>query len=311
MTPSDDITLGLVGIASLIATLVVMRLDIVETGTVGVRSRFGATGPNPLPPGGPYIVFPGVHTFAVVNIKPQVDQVASIECSTKEGVAIVFPVIQVYNQLPASRVIAVINEYGVDYDRLLVRAQVVQRVLERCNDMTLEEIRTSFSDMNDAIKAGLVEHQTAWGTGLIVTDVIVHKPIFPASIQKNYNLKAEERTALQVQVDTQARRLKEAETSRLMLQARHAEELLAAEHASTVQLAAANSNARRRDIASGAHARELTQLAAANVLLHTESYMRVHYQENVLAKATAYWGNKLPAYIGALPGNATQQRATN
>ena len=41
MTLPDDIKVGLVGLGSLIGTLVVMRLDIVETGTVGVRSRFG------------------------------------------------------------------------------------------------------------------------------------------------------------------------------------------------------------------------------------------------------------------------------
>lgn len=307
MNTHDDISFSVAKfVGTLIVALVAMRLESVPTGTVGVRSTFGATAADFLPPGGPYVVVPGVHALAKINIKPQVDQVASIECSTKEGVAIVFPVIQVYNQLPAARVVSVINEYGVDYDRLLVRAQVVQRVLERCNDMTLEEIRTSFSDMNDAIKTGLVEHQTARKTGLVVTDVIVHKPIFPSAIQDNYDRKAEERTALQAQVDTQARRLKEAETSRLMLQAKHAEELLAAEHASAVQLTEASANAKRRGIASGAHALELKELAAANVLLHTDAYMRVHYQENVLAKATAYWGNKLPAYVGSLLANATQ-----
>ena len=304
MTLSDRefSTVCVVGVACSYFVLMAFKTQTVDTGSVGIRSTFGAIGNESFKAGGPYVVWPAVHRFTHVDVKPQVDTVPSIECSTKEGIQITFPKILVYNQLPEEHVIDVITEYGFDYDVLLVRAQVVQRLLEHCNDMSLEDIRSSFSALNDAIKDGLQAHQAHRATGLSITDVIVHKPLFPPSIQANFNRKAEERTALLAEIDTQARRMKESETSRMMLEARHVERMLDAEHAAKVRALEATSIASERGIEARARADAITVTAAANTKLHTERYVELHYQEHVLGKATAYWGTKLPSYVGGLSG---------
>ena len=310
-------------LAAVVAAGVFARLQTsyVTTGFVGVRSTFGAVAPEPLPAGGPYLRFGTVFSIVDVDVKPQVDAIPPIECSTQEGIAIVFPAILVYNQLPADRVVPVVREYGFDYDELLITAQVTQRVLEMCNDMTLEEIRTSFSGMNDALQTGLEAHQAGRRTGLAITDVVVHKPAFPAEIQANYDRKAAERTALQAEVDTQARKLKESQTAKMMVEAKQMEKLLTEEYAGKLRIAKAETEATERKIASESKALErkieaesealrIRTIAAANKELHTDRYLKFHYQEKVLQRAQAYYGEKLPVYVGGpLTAAGAEQRA--
>jgi len=291
----------------------------VPTGYVGIRSTFGAIG-DALAPGAHFQLFQLV-AINTVDVKPQVDDIVQIECSTKEGISITFPLIKVFNQLPADRAVHVIREYGFWYDRLLVNAYVVQQVLELCNDKTLEEIRDFYSAMNDDLKEALQAHQVARKTGLVITDVLVHKPSFPAEIQQNYNRKAAERTALQAEADTQARKLKESQTVKMMKEEAEIVKLMEEQYAGKLRIAKAETDATERKIqahseaeirkieaeskaleqtvASKAEADRIELIAAANKELHTDKWLQAHYQENVVKNAQVYYGAKLPQYMGA------------
>jgi len=300
-----------VGVFAVAALVLESPFAYVTTGFVGVRSTFGNVSSAPLLPGGPYFQIGSVYSIVEVNVKPQVDAIPQLECSTQEGIVIVFPSIKVFNQLPADRVVSVIREYGFAYDELLITAQVVQQVLEMCNDMTLENIRTSFSNMNEALKSGLDVHQKTRATGLVITDVVVHKPVFPPAIQANYDRKASERTALQAEVDTQARKLKESQTVKMMLESKQKVLLMEEEYAGKLRIAKAETQATERKIASESKALEkqieaesdalrIRTVAAANKELHTEMYAKIHFQEHVLRNAQAFYGDKLPRYVGGL-----------
>lgn len=291
------------------ALIVDSNIAFVTSGFVGVRKTFGKVSTHPLPPGGPYVQVGTVYSIEEVDVKPQVDRIPPIECSTQEGVTITFPAIKVYNQLPSDKVIDTVRKYGFKYDELLITAQVVQHVLESCNDMTLEQIRTSFSDMNDSLKEALSDHQNQRNTGLLITDVVVHKPIFPQDIQANYDRKAAERTALQAEADTQARKLKESQTAKMMLEAEQVNRLMEEEYAGKLRIAKAETEATERKIESESKALQrkieaesealrIRTIAAANEKLHTKEYLEVHWQKNVLHKAQAFYGEKLPRYVG-------------
>lgn len=310
-TSMGSVLLGLpvMGVVLLALSMFGVQMTYVTTGYVGVRSVFGAVASDPLAAGGPYMQFGFLYMITPVDVKPQVDTIPEIECSTQEGVGIKFPVIKVFNQLPVHRVVPVVQEYGFEYDHLLITAQVIQRVLEMCNDMALEDIRTSFSDMNDLIKSGLEDHQIHRETGLLITDVVVHKPLFPAEIQSNYNRKAAERTALQAEVDTQARKLKESQTAKMVKEAKQIEKLMEEEYAGKFRIAKAEAEATERKIESESRALEqkikaesealrIRTIAAANEKLHTKVYAQIHWQEHVLNKAQAFYGEKLPQYLG-------------
>lgn len=296
-----------------------MQLAVVPTGFVGVRATFGAIG-EVLSPGA-HVTFGSIVTIAIVDIKPQVDTISPIECSTKEGITITFPRIKVYNQLPASRAMHVIREYGYAYDDILINAYVVQQMLELCNDMSLEEIRENYSEMNDNMKETLQQHQASRQTGLVITDVVVHKPVFPAEIQQNYNRKAAERTALQAEADTQARKLKESQTAKMMKEEAEIVKLMEEEYAGKIQKAQAETKASVEKIkvisaadatriASEAEANRIKVIAAANKELHTDKWLQAHYQENVVKNAQAYYGAKLPQYVGG-PLVATAEKGSS
>jgi regulator of protease activity HflC (stomatin/prohibitin superfamily) len=291
----------------------------VQDGYVGITRTAGKINDMVYPAGGPYFYTPLYQSMEDIEIRPQTDEISKIKCGTKEGLNIMFPTIRVFNQLRHDDVLQVIKAYGVNYDNFLITQLVTQKVTEMCSEMTLEEIyNTQFANLNEMVLSYLVKEQERLKTNLIINSVVLFKPEIPREIQRNYDLRVEEKTRLQAERDSQARKLEEAQTQRLLSEQEELKKKMQAQIAATRQIEEKETEARLRKIEvdslvyrkkteAQAEAEAIKILADAEKDRLTPEYLQKHWQEHVLSRAEAYWGDSLPKYLPFSPSTKQHQ----
>jgi regulator of protease activity HflC (stomatin/prohibitin superfamily) len=277
----------------------------VPTGSVGVVYNFGKLSSEPLKPGTSFKAPWPISRVALVDIRPQSDEVKDIECSSKDNLRLRWPLVRVFNQLDHDNVISVIHDWGEDYDVLLVRQQVETMLTEACTSMTANELyNTKFDTINDMIKEHLANIQKQKNTGLRITDVYVAKPVLPHDVMANFEKVVVEKTALEAETHKQNRQIKEKETetklkeldaeqqrkvaevtNRQNIESEKAtaeiKKIEAESKAQTIQIdATANAEAKRID--SEAEALAIRTIAEANVHKFTPEYLEMIRNEALL-----------------------------
>lgn len=286
-------------------------INQVPTGTVGVYYKFKELQPEIYNPGMWWNFHPFGY-FEPVDIRPQVDYITNVECGTKDGLKVVFPKIDVFNQLQKPYVLETLQKYTSEYDNFLIKEPIRQKVVELCTTMDLQDLYIDrFPEINDILHEFLKSYQEKLSTNLIINKISVSKPKIPTNIQDNYNRIVEERTKLRAESETQKTRLKQKETERMESEA-HAtmERSLAQIHnmkridneesEARLNRIRTEAEAKQLEIRTEAEAKSIKILAEAEAARHTEAYMRLRYYETVIANTTmVYYGDKLPSYVGS------------
>ena len=282
----------------------------VPTGFVGVKKSWGHITDQIFDSNSNPHMY-NILTQSIIDIetRPQRDFISGIKCGTSEGLRIEFPEVAVYNQLPENQVVDIIRRFGFYYDILLIAEETRSTIIEMCSNYTLEELyNTKFSSLNEYIKEVLIKRLNEKNAGLIITAIHLEKPIIPENIQKNYDDKANEKTRLEAEKEKKIRKLEEADTERQVEEQMALKEKSVAEINHLKELAAARAQAEKLKIDAEAAATVLKtnadaeaygikKIASAERERHTEEYIRVNWQENVLKNARAYWGSSLPTYV--------------
>ena len=284
----------------------------IPTGSVGISYRLKKLD-NYIYDSGFHWYNPIYFSIVEMNIRPQVDEISNIHCTTKDVLNIVFPTIKVWNQLSKENVIEIVGKYGEEYDDYIVTQPVKQHILEMCGKMVLSDIYIEeFSDLNEKILDYLIQYQKSIDSKLSITKVALSKPEIPFEIKKNYEQITIEKTSILAEVERQKRRLKEEETNRMVEEQQKLKEKSLAELENLKMISNAEAQARKAQIEYEADAQkkkseadvqayEKKSQAEANAKLYTPEYIQVHYQQHVLANTDAtYFGKDLPqAYIMA------------
>lgn len=284
----------------------------IPTGSVGISYRLKKLD-NYIYDSGFHWYNPIFYSMVEMNIRPQVDEIRNIHCTTKDGLNIIFPVTKVWNQLSKENVIEIVRKYGEEYDHYIVNQPVQQQILEMCNEMVLSDIYIEeFSGLNERILDYLIEYQKSIDSKLSITKVALSKPDIPLEIKKNYEQITIEKTAILAEDERQKRRLKEEETNRMVEEQQKLKEKSLAELENLKMISNAEAQSKKAQIEYEADAQkkrseadvqsyEKKSQAEANAKLYTPEYIQVHYQQHVLANTDAtYFGKDLPqSYIMA------------
>lgn len=301
-------------LSSIVIMLSIMNVNAfweqIPTGSVGISYRLKKLD-NYIYDSGFHWYNPILYSMREMNIRPQVDEIRNIHCTTKDGLNIVFPTTKVWNQLSKENVIEIVGKYGEEYDNYIVNQPVQQQILEMCNEMVLSDIYIEeFSDLNEKILDYLIEYQISIDSKLSITKVALSKPEIPLEIKKNYEQITIEKTAILAEDERQKRRLKEEETNRMIEEQQKLKEKSLAELENLKMISNAEAQAKKAQIEYEADSHkkkseadvqsyEKKSQAEANAKLYTPEYIQVHYQQHVLANTDAtYFGKDLPqAYI--------------
>lgn len=153
------------------------------------------------------IIFPGPYWFdiygtvAVYSIK-LIDQdiVKDVQCTTSEGLPLIFPAIRVRNQIPVEHVIDIVRRFTINYDQTHIYQLLQAEMLDICSKFTAQEIMFTYYDrLNELLLTALRVENLRFDTKLLIQSVtITDKPIAPAAITKNYQLLAEFETQTKV-----------------------------------------------------------------------------------------------------------------
>lgn len=290
---------------SVITTVNGIMYEISE-GDVGVYRYQGKIQPNVLKPGWHFYV-PLLSSIERVDVTYQTDEFNDITCRSSDGVDIVYKEIKVVNQLPIDKVIDVITRFKNTYDKDLIMNIIDEVIKDICAEKTLDEIfRSGITETNEAVELGLKSYQKDVNSGLLIRKVTVSNPTVDEEISKRYHDKAvnkaqqavvEEEKVLQLLHDEKIRLHEERNAMRLKSVSEINMQQQKNEGNSRAQLRQikAEADATEKRIAAEAEAYRMNTIAEANKVLHTEKYMQLDYNKNVLAKAQAiHWGDKLP-----------------
>ena len=122
----------------LVSIAVMAPISIVEEGHVGVVYRFKKLSLRILE-SGLNIVTP-LDFVEHVQITQQTDFVEKVPCGTKDGTMLVFPRIEVVNQLNVTTVLKVIQAFGVSYDQRLIFDKIKSEMSQHCSKNTAHQV---------------------------------------------------------------------------------------------------------------------------------------------------------------------------
>jgi erlin len=203
--------------AAVIIYIIATSSISVPEGYVAVVYRFGSLRNSTLRPGLHFNI-PFVDKSSLVLVRPQTDVVRDVHCATSDGVNTFFAGIDVGNTLTASSVIDVVHRFGEDYDQYLVMAKIRHRMNEICSTMSSDDVFIKrFDEVDDLLFNFLRDQQVKLKSPLIIDFVRLAKPTLPHDLQQRYNEIAEQKAALKVEFEKQARVFKEEETARGVL----------------------------------------------------------------------------------------------
>lgn len=185
---------------------------------VGIPTRFQAIhdGKADIHPGLAFRM-PIIEAVWVMQHTSQVDEMKDVTAFTKNGIPIVYDVIQIVNRFKdPSFVRDIVRRFGQNYDQALIFDTIFHTMAELTSMYTAEECQiTKFRDFNEILASRLNETLIERNvTGLLIEAVRVKQPRIPTDIQDKYVEREKERTAIAVANQTRLVRLTEAETAK-------------------------------------------------------------------------------------------------
>jgi regulator of protease activity HflC (stomatin/prohibitin superfamily) len=281
----------------------------VPEGSSGIYYRFGALSETVSKPGLCFKLPDPITRLSLVDVRPQVDEIVNIQCVSYDKLSIVFPMIKVFNQLKLEDVYQMVSNFGEQYDNYLITEQVRVKVVEMCTTYTAEELYTKeFSKLNDIIFSYLISMQELHRSNLTITHVLVEKLLLPTEVMKRYEQVGTQKAALEAEIQSQLRQMKEQETVSKLAQ-------IKAENEAQLSTINTQTNASRRQIEADTEAsilstrtkaevQSIRDLAEANALKYTEQYIQLQAIQAWANISKVYYGNAVPE-IMIYPGHFT------
>ena len=289
----------------------------VDEGSVGIKYANGKLGDYTYQPGMHFYI-PFFQKFRDVNIRVQVDDIGGVICTAKEGSKMEFRIL-VNNQLLEKDVIDNVRRFSEVYDKFLLEQPFTQKLTEWCTGKNFKEIfNTDWENLDTLIIEDLANFQSNQKTNLIINSVTVFKPKINKAIQDSFDKATNEKAAQEAEIQVRLRALEEERTKREIEEAQEYRKKRLAEIENEKHVALEKTESEIREIKALSEAKQSEIDAEAKriakekeadaesyynrVLSETESvrltpeYLQKHWQENVLAKATAIYGEKVPTY---------------
>lgn len=276
---------------------------IIETGFVGVLYYSGEIQNKLLLPGRNWYSL--LSEVKHIEIRRQSDVIKDVDCVTNEGLHLVFPNIEVGNQLNQEFVLNVVSVYGSEYDKYLVTDLIRHEINVICSKKTSQQITVDhFDQLDDLLKNFIQEENNKQKSGLIINFVRLTKPKLPPSIEKNYLALAEEKTLKKV-VEERTHRIKTEKDSEMIV-ARKDNEIKVANVQNQNEMMILNMEAKRNEqiinnemiIANARANAEKIKLEADALtsMYNIEGYTQVKIAESMSTNHKYYYGEKLPKY---------------
>lgn len=304
-----------------------MTLNPVPEGYVGVTYNFGSLDNHLYLPGMSFRTPWPITSASQIEVRPQTDRITNAQCGAKDGTRLVFPLVEIGNQLRQDMVIPTVRRYGEIYDQYLVMNKVRAEIFSMCSRMTSEEIYIDrFSELDDHLLKFLRNEQKhEIDSGVNITHVRLAKPILPHELQAQYDKLAEEKIARKVAEQSTARI--EQQNKNSLLTARGLEDQAkqtaefenakkiaskkADQEQSTISneiaIATAETAARSKRLESEADAAAILTTAqaqaSANRLLHTPEFIELQRISATLGNAKHFIHQGNPPSVNLFDGN--------
>ena len=287
---------------------------IIPTGNVGVHTYFGVIQPNVLAPG-IHFHTPLVSAIETVDINSQTDPIEEIECKTSDKRHVKLSG-YIKNQLQKDSVVKVYSHFqkpGVNYDVPLLKNPAKIFLMEYCSQVTGEELRTNYAELNDKLSQHLVKEQenrpelNGDSTGVNVLMVFIDIPQFSAKVEENYQEISIQQTAKQAEKFRQETELKRKETENLLaeLEAEKQRVIAATENKQRIEKEEADAKVAKIQAESLADQKRIDadatsysnhKLAEDNKNLLTPSYLEMRKIESFGCQNVIHYGT-LPNFL--------------
>lgn len=186
-----NIVLGVILVFIII--IVLSSIKTVPTGTVGVKTRFGAVQKAVINEG-INIKIPFVEKITLINCKTQKIETTS-ESSTRDMQTVNVAIAVNYN-VNKETANSLYQEVGINYEEIIIRPAMLESIKSSMAQYTAEELITKRSEVSDKIKETLISKISARGfvvTGFNITDI---------AFSDTYNQAIEQKAVAQQQVET-------------------------------------------------------------------------------------------------------------
>jgi regulator of protease activity HflC (stomatin/prohibitin superfamily) len=192
--------------------IIITSIVTVRSGNVGVIYTFNKLHQTTLEPG-LHFINGLTDKKEDIYIFPQKDIIYNVDCRTNEGLQSKFDYVEIGNTLPKEKVLHVISNYDLDYDKYLVIDKVRHQINVICSKLQVHEISIEFFDkIDDQLKDFIQDFNDDLKTGLVINYVRMSKTNLPDFIQQNYNKHAEEKSLKKVIEEKKERTRAEKET---------------------------------------------------------------------------------------------------
>lgn len=263
-------------------------------------------------------------SYQLVDVTSQKDTIGPIECVSKDKQRVIFPSVQVWNQLPKKDVYKVLKTFekrdqGILYDKPLIFDPIINYIKETCSDYTGEQLRSdNYKLLNEMVKTYLESSQhnrpelDGGSTGLRILKVFVEIPRLSSEVEKNYQEIAVQKTAKQAEAYRQETELKKKETSnkleeldaekkRSIASTKNKQEIEANEAKAKMAKITSESEADQKRINADAESYVNHKKATDNKDLLTEEYLRKLQLESFGCQNVIHYGD-LPNFLpGPIP----------
>lgn len=185
--------ISIVVIVIFILIIVLSSVKAVPTGTVGVKTRFGAVQKSVINEG-INIKIPFIEKITLINCKTQKIETTS-ESSTRDMQTVNVAIAVNYN-VNKETANSLYQEVGVNYEEIIIRPAMLESIKSSMAQYTAEELITKRSEVSEKIKETLISKISERGfvvTGFNITDI---------AFSDTYNQAIEQKAVAQQQVET-------------------------------------------------------------------------------------------------------------
>lgn len=180
-------------IAIFVVIVVLSSIQIVPTGTVGVKTRFGAVQKTVVNEGINFKL-PFIEKIVLINCKTQKIETTS-ESSTRDMQTVNVAIAVNYN-VNKSTANSLYQEVGINFEEVIIRPAMLESIKSAMAQYTAEELITRRSEVSEKIKQTLISKISERGfivTGFNITDI---------AFSDTYNQAIEQKAVAQQQVET-------------------------------------------------------------------------------------------------------------
>jgi hypothetical protein len=254
-----------------------------------------------------------------VDVTSQMDRIPQIQCLAKDRQEVLFPFIQVWNQLPKDRVYDLLRTFEkrnqkLTYDQALIYDPVTNYIKEICSDYTGDQLRSeNYKHLNEMVKDYLEDFQlnrpelNGSSTGLVILKVFVEIPRLSVEVERNHQQIATQKTAKEAEEFRQLTLMKEKETRNKIeiLEAEKVRDVSAVENdrkvrkeesEAKISKVRTESEAEQKRIHADADSYAAHKKAQDNQQILTPEYLQLRQFETFGCQNTIHYG-KLPNFL--------------